>query len=433
MVFVFSTIFMGIWNSDQKAMNSTIARNKRLNKTVVAFPIPPVETVYRENMSVSLSPEPEPRPVRVAMRSNDTFEQTEPVIERQKDQAKRDAHDEIPPVNPAASDVPIPQVSGIESVTIVDPKVEPAAIETVLPESARTQQEEHLTTEAGDMEIEPEAAPPALEASIVHDVKVDVLDTNVAEIETEMVPAPEDFAVASIVDSGLTEAATEVQNDTSEEIVEQTTKSTEIVSSNVAEIIAGNSPVMIADHSGDDSLIDLSRDNSAHPDQPLKESRQAELAEPAIPITEDIVEATDAQSDVVGEENSAVHEDGKRLEAELLQSGDYDMLDVHAEDVSAGTLAPAIDGGATCIPLPRNLASGTWQVIHSSGEFFRITIDRGGNSTMQSRNDSEDALETSFCITTTPEGVRWCFIRSFIDAPTPVRRVTTEFFSPGQQ
>ena len=109
------------------------------------------------------------------------------------------------------------------------------------------------------------------------------------------------------------------------------------------------------------------------------------------------------------------------------------MLDVHSEEVSPGTVEPAIDGGATCIPLPRNLASGTWQVIHSSGEFFKITIDRGRNSGVSGGEDDEELLETSFCITTTPDGVRWCFIRSFIDSPAPVRRVTTEFFSPGQQ
>jgi hypothetical protein len=109
------------------------------------------------------------------------------------------------------------------------------------------------------------------------------------------------------------------------------------------------------------------------------------------------------------------------------------MLDVHAEDVTPGNVEPALDGGATCIPLPRNLASGTWQVIHSSGEFFKITVDRGRNSSGKHGNDDDDVLETSFCVTTSPDGVRWCFIRSFVDSPAPVRRVTTEFFSPGQQ
>jgi hypothetical protein len=72
-------------------------------------------------------------------------------------------------------------------------------------------------------------------------------------------------------------------------------------------------------------------------------------------------------------------------------------------------------------------------VIHSSGEFFKITVDRGRNSSGKHGNDDDDVLETSFCVTTSPDGVRWCFIRSFVDSPAPVRRVTTEFFSPGQQ
>ena len=85
MVLVFSSVFMGIWNSDQKAMHSAIARNKRLSKPIAVFPKPPVETVRSENLSPLEFLVPEPRPVRVAMRANDNIGQSEPVIERHEE------------------------------------------------------------------------------------------------------------------------------------------------------------------------------------------------------------------------------------------------------------------------------------------------------------------------------------------------------------
>ncbi len=88
---------------------------------------------------------------------------------------------------------------------------------------------------------------------------------------------------------------------------------------------------------------------------------------------------------------------------------------------------------AACIPLPKNLASGTWQVMTQSGEFYRITIERSSSKTSHEEEVSEEKLEEDFCITTTPEGVRWCFIRSFVDKPAPSRRASTEFFSPMQR
>ena len=88
---------------------------------------------------------------------------------------------------------------------------------------------------------------------------------------------------------------------------------------------------------------------------------------------------------------------------------------------------------AACIPLPKNLASGTWQVMTQSGEFYRITIERSSSNTSHEEEVSEEKLEEDFCITTTPEGVRWCFIRSFVDKPAPSRRASTEFFSPMQR
>ena len=194
---------------------------------------------------------------------------------------------------------------------------------------------------------------------------------------------------------------------------------------------------MVAENSSEETVPDHSDEVPAESEKAVTESAEAELPEPAEPVVEESAVASDAvamneaASNMADSKASEANEGEKSLEDKLLKSGGYDMLDVHSEDVTPGTVEPAIDGGATCIPLPRNLASGTWQIIHPSGEFFKITVDRGRSSNVNRGDD--DTLETSFCITTSPDGVRWCFIRSFVDSPAPVRRVTTEFFSPGQQ
>ncbi len=353
MVLVFSSVFMGIWNSDQKAMDSTIARSKRLNKPIAVYSMPSIETVQREEMLPIEMTMPEPRPVRLAMRASDDVGQNEPVIERDEQ--------------------PAPQHTAQGSVVNQTPVPEG-------PVSEEIESEELL------------AAMPAI-VSIVTEIQTST--TAVDEIESSSVPAPEDFSTKETADSGTVETVLE-----SVPAADVATEETAV------EVVETG-----AHHSGDDAIQNK---------QSVIEATESELPEPA-----DLV----ASESVASETN----EDEKSLEGRLLQSGEYDMLDVHAEDVTPGNVEPDVDGGATCIPLPRNLASGTWQVIHSSVKFFRITVDRGANSTGKYSDGDEDVLETSFCITTSPDGVRWCFIRSFVDSPAPVRRVTTEFFSPGQQ
>ena len=470
MVLVFSSIFMGIWNSDQKAMHSAIARNKRLSKPVAAFPIPPVETVRSENLLPVEFAVPEPRPVRVAMRASDNIGQSEPVIERHEEQSEHQADAEMPIVTltPVSEDVPASQNTEIEAESIpVEVSVEAvvteqAAAEPVIPELAMsesvaeaegasstetsveevqpettvateasashepadaepvmTQTEEPVHSNAEATESEAEEVPAVMSEIEVPASEVTVSETPVAEVVTEIeqdaVPAPEDFSVEVKADASVTEVAETEATVTTE------------------------APVMIAENSTEETAADHYDEVPVQSTEPVSEPAAAELAEPSEPITEepavhsDTVAMNDAESNTADSNAGEAGEDEESLEEKLLTSGEYDMLDVHSEEVSPGTVEPAIDGGATCIPLPRNLASGTWQVIHSSGEFFKITIDRGRNSGVSGGEDDEELLETSFCITTTPDGVRWCFIRSFIDSPAPVRRVTTEFFSPGQQ
>lgn len=86
------------------------------------------------------------------------------------------------------------------------------------------------------------------------------------------------------------------------------------------------------------------------------------------------------------------------------------------------------------IPLPENLASGTWQIVHASGRSIRITIERATEKDAERQIPTErtdEELEEHFCIRTSATGERWCFIRSY-ETASPTRHVATEFFSPGQ-
>ena len=484
MVLVFSSVFMGIWNSDQKAMHSAIARNKRLNKPVAVFPMPQVETVRRENLSPMEFAVPEPRPVRVAMRANDNIGQSEPVIERHEEQIQHEEQSQhltdnetpIVTLTPISEDVTETQNTNADAESIseeVSAEVESVVVESVVAETvipglalsesdAVIVSEEVSSTVSPTVEVQAEEVTSTTESSVSHEPvdaepvvpteepahsevetttgkseevlaempalevpasEVVVPESSVAEtvvqIEQDGVPAPEDFSV-------------EVKADASgpETIEPETSVRTESP-------VTTEASVMVAENSSEETVQDHSDEVPVESEPAVTEPTVAELPEPADPVLEesavhsDTVAMNEAASNTADSKASEANEEEKSLEDKLLQSGEYDMLDVHSEDVTAGTVEPAIDGGATCIPLPRNLASGTWQIIHPSGEFFKITVDRGRSSNVNRGDD--DTLETSFCITTSPDGVRWCFIRSFVDSPAPVRRVTTEFFSPGQQ
>lgn len=454
-VLVFSSIFMGIWNSDQRAMDSTIARNKRLKKPVAVFPMPSLETVRPDNMSPAEFLVPEPRPVRLAMRASGDAGQNEPVIERDEQQIHQSHESAMTPVDETVeaesaeamvSEPVVPELVRIESSqgSIAEPSGEEPGTETALsaessvseepvpvePQQERVEEHGQSTTEVVESKSNESIATPGTESPIT---ELTVAETSVAQIESVAVPAPEDFALESTIDSRIVSI-----NDPGKE--ESVVEPEAANSSEVAVIVAENSTdEILVDHSGDASIqTELNGQPAASAEATASiEGVDAELPEPADPIIEDSVPQPVSESLSVDESvTSEAMEDEKLLEKKLLQTGEYDMLDVHADDVTPGSVEPALEGGATCIPLPRNLASGTWQVIHSSGEFFKITVDRGRRSSenhgVHSEGD-EDVLETSFCITTTPDGMRWCFIRSFVDSPVPVRRVTTEFFSPGQQ
>ena len=85
------------------------------------------------------------------------------------------------------------------------------------------------------------------------------------------------------------------------------------------------------------------------------------------------------------------------------------------------------------IPLPKNLAAGTWQVMTESGEFYRVTIDKSRADSAAMEDRAAVLEEESFSAITTDAGVRWCFIRAFASPQLPVtsRQASTEFFGPG--
>ncbi|MEI7700909.1 MAG: hypothetical protein WCK86_14015 [Planctomycetia bacterium] len=69
---------------------------------------------------------------------------------------------------------------------------------------------------------------------------------------------------------------------------------------------------------------------------------------------------------------------------------------------AAKTPVAAAYSGFDCIPLPARLAAGTWQVTNDQGQESRITI----HST-----PAANETEQSFCIITTENGRRWCFVK----------------------
>ena len=85
------------------------------------------------------------------------------------------------------------------------------------------------------------------------------------------------------------------------------------------------------------------------------------------------------------------------------------------------------------IPLPKNLAAGTWQVMTESGEFYRVTIDKSRADSAAIEDRAAVLEEESFSAITTDDGVRWCFIRAFASPQLPgtSRQASTEFFGPG--
>lgn len=71
---------------------------------------------------------------------------------------------------------------------------------------------------------------------------------------------------------------------------------------------------------------------------------------------------------------------------------------VPASIPAEGTPLPPVE---EAIPLPANLAAGTWTALSDDGRRTLITV-----------HETPAAAEHHFCITHSPSGHRWCFVRS---------------------
>jgi hypothetical protein len=81
-------------------------------------------------------------------------------------------------------------------------------------------------------------------------------------------------------------------------------------------------------------------------------------------------------------------------------------------DISATlmrALLPLESHGAP-IPMPENLAAGTWRATSQLGQSVVIIVERSATVDADS-TATHEALERSFCIAATPGGLRWCFVR----------------------
>lgn len=97
-------------------------------------------------------------------------------------------------------------------------------------------------------------------------------------------------------------------------------------------------------------------------------------------------------------------------------------------DVTFGSVTLSQEAAEAFIPLPKNLAAGTWQVMSESSEFYRVTIDKSRAESASKKEGTAAAEEESFSVITTSDGVRWSFIRSFANPRTPGsdRQASTE-------
>jgi len=102
--------------------------------------------------------------------------------------------------------------------------------------------------------------------------------------------------------------------------------------------------------------------------------------------------------------------------------------DVTFGSVTFGSVTLSQEAAEAFIPLPKNLAAGTWQVMSESSEFYRVTIDKSRAESASKKKGTAAAEEESFSVITTSDGVRWSFIRSFANPKTPGsdRQASTE-------
>lgn len=187
-----------------------------------------------------------------------------------------------------------------------------------------------------------------------------------------------------------------------------------------------------------------SEDGSQHIDVVLTEEPVAASATPAQDVQQE-QETHEEASSTIDESVQGQNVEQARVAVETEQHEHEDAVPVaqdaepsavveqKKEDHSPSEVKPIIPMEGPSIPLPANLANGTWQVVDADGNSFKITIDRSSprESSKKVAEHAEEAFEQNFCIRTSTSGERWCFVRSY-ETASPSKRVATEFFSPKQ-
>ncbi|MBL8810034.1 MAG: hypothetical protein JNM43_07660 [Planctomycetaceae bacterium] len=177
-----------------------------------------------------------------------------------------------------------------------------------------------------------------------------------------------------------------------------------------------------------DRILQLSRSAQASHEQ-TSSPISPELFEESIPNAEPVITKAEPQEEghVVAEENATTNVDPTTI------------------NQTPKTEAPGVDASPKVeyLPVPKNLASGTWQLISQDGEMLQITITR------QEEPSGDVELSDKYATGTDPKGKRWGFIRvqksadeagKVAETPAetpvsepdtrPVQKAATEFFSP---
>jgi len=247
-------------------------------------------------------------------------------------------------------------------------------------------------------------------------------------LETETVEVSEsEAAVAASVVAAETADVTKTDEGTSEVAAETVAESVKVSEAVIDALPPEN--LQTSDHWGMDRLLQLSRNARASHEQttsPISPELYVENSSK----TEFVTVATESSSEANEvAEQSPIAVDQQTTGAETSEKTEEPL----------GELMPEVE----YLPVPKNLASGTWQLISQDGEMLQITITR------QEEPASEVELSDKYATGIDPKGKRWGFVRlpksapeagKVTDVPStvpesdavarPVQKAATEFFSP---
>ncbi|MFO0974863.1 MAG: hypothetical protein U0996_00625 [Planctomycetaceae bacterium] len=143
-------------------------------------------------------------------------------------------------------------------------------------------------------------------------------------------------------------------------------------------------------------------------------------------------------------ETRVIDEATESKESTAADSAQTESLETPSATVTSGEPVVSNDNSdVDYLPVPKNLGSGTWQLISQDGEMLQITITRPEASS------ADVELTEKYATGIDPKGKRWAFVRlqtpteeaaKVTEAPVnteesepvsrPVQKAATEFFSP---